>query len=889
MGLFLRRLAFWFRHRHIDADLAEELETHRAMKQASLEAAGVPAADATYGSRRALGNVTLAREDARSVWIWPWLDSVRRDGAYAVRGLRRNPVFSAAVILVTALGIGAATSVYGLVDALILKPLPVRNPDRLVYFSSPSFSYPIFLQARKRGTDIFSSFFAWNLESVNVDWTGQLEPAEVLMASGDFYSTLGIDAAVGRAFTAEDDRPGGGPNGLVAVISYSCWQRRFGGDNSVIGRTVRIDHQPFTIVGVMPRGFFGVAAGLAPDITIPLTTVQDTGSLAQTSRSWLHLMGRLRDGLSHQQANVALQRIWPAVLEATTSGDEPPDRRAMYLGRQTSLEPGWAGFSRVRRQFGEPLRILFALVVLLFVVASASAANLLLARGISRRREIAVRLAIGASRGRVMRQLFTESLVSALIAGAMGVLFAAWAGNGLVSMIASRESPIVLDVSPNWRVVLFAFLLTLTTVVLCSALPARRAASLVPGSLLKESGPAPRTLLRHWSLGRVLVVSQVAVTMVLLVGAALFVRSLNSVLSQDTGFDRNKVLVVATDAEAAGYTGERLNGYYTQLRERLTGIGGVASTSLSMMPPISNEDGNWTQSIAVDGGPMEQESSRYVHFNAVSPGYFRTLGMGVMRGRDFADADTAESARVVIVSESLVRRFFPNDDPLGRVISIGRSERRRNLQIVGVVRDAKYQTLQEPPRRIAYLPVAQHGDEQNLFVEVRPIGETSSIAERARTEVRALDARVPVRIETVTDRIRESLVKEHVMAVLASSLGVTALALACAALYGLLAYAVSQRAKEIGLRLALGASRAGVLWIVLRDCLVVVALGIAIGAGASLALGRYVRTLLFEVSATDTVSLAAAVIVMFAVAALAGLLPARRAAAVDPATALRGD
>jgi predicted permease len=889
MRALLRRLAYWFRPDDIDADLAEELEFHRAMAQERLEQHGVPAMEAVHASRRALGNVTLAREEARAVWIWPWLDSVRKDVAYAVRAQRRNPTFSAAVILVTALGVGATTSVFALLDGLVLKPLPVRAPHRLVYFGSPSFSYPIFSEVRQRSGDIFSSLFAWNLESVNIDWNGQLEPAEVLMASGDFYSTLGVQATVGRTFTAEDDRPGGGPNGLVAVISDACWQFRFGGDSAVIGRTVRIDHRPFTIVGVAPRGFFGVAAGLAPDITIPLTTVQDAGSLAQTSRSWLHLMGRLRDGLSHQQANVALQGIWAAVLEATTSLDEPPDRRAMYLGRQTSLEPGWAGFSRVRRQFAEPLRILFALVVLLFVVACASAANLLLARGISRRREIAVRLAIGASRARIVRQLFTESLVSAVMAGALGVLFAAWAGNGLVAMIASRESPIVLDVSPNWRVVLFAFLLTLTTVVLCSVLPARRATRLLPGSLLKESGPAPRTLLRHWSIGRILVVSQVAVTMVLLVGAALFVRSLTSVLSQDAGFDRHKVLVVATDAEAAGYEGERLNAYYTQLRDRLAGMAGVESASLSMMPPISNEDGNWTQSIAVDGGPMEQESSRYVHFNAVSPGYFRTLGMGVVRGRDFARADTSESARVVIVNESLVGRFFPDANPIGRVISIGRSERRRNLQIVGVVRDAKYQTLQEPPRRIAYLPIAQHGEDQNLFVEVRPIRNTSSIAGRVRTEVGALDGRVPVRIESVTDRIRESLVKERVMAVLASSLGVTALALACAALYGLLAYAVSQQAKEIGLRLALGATRAGVRWMVLRDCLVVAALGVAVGAGAALALGRYVRTLLFQVSATDAVSIAAAGLVMFVVAALSGLLPARQAAAVDPAAALRGD
>ena len=889
MTTLLRRLAYWLRRHELDADLDEELESHRAMKQERLEQSGMAADDASFASRRALGNVTLAREEARSVWIWPWLDGVRQDAAYALGSLRRNPGFSAALILVSALGIGATTSVFGLVDGLVLKPLPVRDPERLVYLGSPSFSYPVFTDVRRRGADIFASVFAWNLESVNVDWNGQLEPAEVLTASGDFYSTLGIQAVVGRTFTAEDDRPGGGPGGLVAVISYACWERRFGSDRSVIGRIVRIDRQPFTIVGVAPRGFFGVAAGLGPDITIPLTSTQDERALASTTSSWLHVMGRLRDGLSHQQANVALQQIWPAVLEVTTNPGMPADRRTKYLGRQTTLEPGSAGFSRVRRQFAEPLLILFALVGLLFAVACASAANLLLARGVARQREIAIRLAIGASRGRLVRQLFTESLVSAALAGALGLVVASWAGGGLVAMMTSRESPIVLDVSPNPRVMLFVFVLTLVTVVVCSVLPAFRATSLAPGSTLKETGTAAHAALRRWSPGRVLVVSQVAVTMVLLVGAALFVRSLNTVLSQDTGFDRDRVLVVATDAEAAGYGDERLTAYYARLRERLAAVLGVESSSLSMMPPISNEDGNWTQSIAVDGGPIEEESSRFVYFNAISPGYFSTLGMRVLRGRDFGVSDTSTATRVVIVNESLARRFFPNEDPIGRVISIGRSERRRNLEIVGLVRDAKYQTLQEPARRIAYLPISQENLERNLFAEVRPVSRLSSIVERVRSEARALDAGVPIRIETVADRIHESLVKERVMAVLASGLGVTALALACAGLYGLLAYAVSRQAKEIGLRLALGATRATVLWNVLRDCLFVALIGIAIGASASLALGRYVRTLLYQVSATDLISLAAAGALMLTVALLAGLLPARRAAAVDPAAALRGD
>jgi putative ABC transport system permease protein len=887
MPTLLRRLAYLFRLRQIETDLAEEMETHRAMQQSRLEASGVPARDAVHASRRALGNTTLALEDARSIWIWPWLGSVRQDVAYALRALRRNPGFSAAVILVTSFGIGATTSVFALVDGLVLKPLPVHNPDRLVYVAKPSFSYPVYSEVRQRGTDIFSAFFAWNIESANIDWTGELEPTEILMASGDFYATLGIQPAIGRTFSAEDDRPGGGPNGMVAVLSYASWQGRFGSDPSVIGRTVRIERQPFTIVGVAPRGFFGVVAGLAPEITIPLTTIQDARALTSTTSSWLHLMGRLQDGLDREQANVAFQRIWPAVLEVTTSPGMPADRRARYLGTQATLESGATGFSRVRTQFAEALWMLFALVGLLFVVACASAANLLLARGVARQREIAVRLAIGASRPRLIRQLFTESLVSAALAAGFAVLFAAWAGGWLIAMMAWREQPIVMDVSPNWRVLLFAFGLTVLTVILCSVLPALRVTHVGAGTTLKETGQTAGAVLRRWSLGKVLVVSQVAVTMVLLVGAGLFVRSLTTVLAQDAGFDREKVVVVATDAEVGGYEGERLSAYYAQLRERLAAIPGVESVSLSMKPPISNEEGSRTESITVDNEPMEADASRSAYFNEVSAEYFDTLGMRLLQGRGFSTADTPASTPVVVVNESLARRFFRNENPIGRHISVGRNERRRSLEIVGLVQDTKYQTLQEPDRLIAFLPLGQVGIDENVFVEVRPIGRPSAIVEQVRREVRALDGTMPIRIETVTDRIRESLVKERVMAFLASGLGFTALVLACAGLYGLLAYAVSRQSKEIGLRLALGATRATVLWAVLRDCLIVAALGIAVGGGASLALGRYVRTLLFQVSAADPVSLVGAGTLMLVVATLAGFVPARRAAAVDPAGALR--
>jgi putative ABC transport system permease protein len=819
----------------------------------------------------------------------PLLDSVRQDVSYALRGVRRSPGFAAAVTIVTSLGIGATTSVFGLLDALVLKPLPVRNPDRLVYLDRPSFSYPIFSGVRSSGGEIFSSLAAWNLESVHVDWNGELEPAEILTASGDFYSTLGVQAAVGRLLAEDDDRIGGGPDGLVAVISHACWVRRFAADPSVPGRTIRIDRQPFTIVGVTPRGFFGVAPGLAPEITIPLTTLHDPEELASPSSAWLHLLGRLRDGLTLRQADSAFQQVWPRVLESAMKDIMPADRRARYLARRSALMSAEAGYSRVRNQFADPLWLLLGLTALLFTVACASAGNLLLARGVARQRELAVRQAIGASRGRLIRQLLTESVVWISLGTLGGVLIASWTGGVLVAMMTTHEEPLVLEVASSGRMTLFAAGLTLLTVTICAVVPALLATRSRPGSALRDTGQAPRSLLRLWSPGKVLVAAQVALTMVLLVGAGLFVRSLASVLSRDAGFDRENVLVIGTDAQVAGYEEARLSAFYTQLRERLGAVPGVVSTSLSTYPPISDEDGQWTQSIAIDGAPLEPESSRLVYFNAISPGYFATVGMHLRAGRDFTEADTATAGKVVIVNESLARRFFPNQNPVGRRISIGRDERRQDLEIVGIAGDAKYQRLQESPRSIAYLPVAQQATGDNLFVELRSAGRAASVAAGVRQAIRALDPAVPVRIETVADRIRLSLVKERVLALLASTLGLAALVLACTALYGLLAYAVSRQAKEIGLRLALGANRPVVIWMVLRDCLFIAGIGTAAGAAGALLLARYTRTLLHGISPTDAVSLLGAGLVMLAVAVFAGWLPARRAAAVDPVVALKSE
>jgi putative ABC transport system permease protein len=783
--------------------------------------------------------------------------------------------------------------VFSLLDALVLKSLPVREPDRIVIFAKPGFSYPLFTEVRARSSHIFSGFFAWHVEGMNVEWTSELERAEVLMASGDFYATLGVAVVAGRTFGPEDDQIGGGPNGRVAVISHRCWRRRFGSDASIVGRTVRIDRERFTIIGVTAAGFFGVAPGHDPDVTVPLTSVLNAETFRTPSGAWLQFMGRVRAGLTIPQANVALQSIWPAALEVTTSPGEPADRRAMYLGRTTALEFGRTGFSPVRNQFQEPLWLLLALVVLLLAVASASAANLLLARGVARRREIGVRLAIGASRSRVVRQMLTEALVWTFLCAAVGLFLAGWGGTVLVSLMSTSEEPIALDVSTNWRVLTFTLALALVTTALSAVLPGLRATRLDPGTAIKDGGQAGGSLLRRWSLGKTLVAAQVALTVLLLVGAALFVRSLQRVLAQDAGFERRNLLVLSTDPITAGYADARLTTFYAGLLERLGSLPGVESASLSWYPPISDDRGHWTQTIAVDGAPVQLEmADRSVYFNAVSPEYFRTLGVRLLRGRTLTPADTDGAQKVAIVNESLARRYFGTGDPVGRRISIGRHESRQDLEIVGIVSDMKYQRLQEITHSIAFLPCAQLSEMKagvNLVAEIRASGRIAAVAETVKRDVRALDASVPLRIETVTDRIDASLVRERVIADLAIVLGLSALTLACAGLFGLLSYTVSRHTREIGLRLALGANRGAVLWAVLRDSLVLAGVGVVIGLAAALALGRFARTLLFQVSVVDPASLAAAAIIMFAVAACAAFLPAQRASRVDPVTALRAE
>jgi len=865
----IRRARYWLHSHRNAAELAEEMAFHRSQ-------AG-PAA---------FGNATLAREDARLVWTWRWIDDAWQDVRYTIRSMRRQPGFAAAAIVIVALGSGGATCVFGLLDALMMKSLPVDRPDRLVWFRDPAFSYPILAQVRDRLT-VFDGVFGWNVDRAYVDWTGshgELVPADILEASSDFFTTLRVTAIAGRTFDRQDRE-----DAAIAVISHAAWTRHYAADPLAIGRSVRVGDLSYTIVGVTPPGFFGVAPGLAPELYVPVASGRSADRIASTTSSWLHLMARLKDGVPIVQADAAVQATWPSVMESTTHDGMPADRRARYLARKTALEPGRAGFSRVRNLYGEPLSLLMGLATLLLAVACASVANLLLARGTARRREIAVRLAIGANRARVFRQLVTEALVLTGCGAVIGLVVASWIGGALVAFMTTSSEQLALDTSIGWRTAGFTAAVAMALSALAALMPARLATGgdLMGG--LKLAGQPGGGLLRRWSAGKALVVVQVALAVVLLAGAALFGRSLARLLGQDTGLDVDRLLVVLPDAEAAGHRGSGLLDFYVEAADRMRAMPGVESAALSWMPPISLDNGNWSQSIIIDGDSLPPAESRYVYFNAVSADYFRTVGTSLRRGRGMTDRDVASSPRVVVVNESLARRFFPNADPIGHRISIGKGTSRQDLEIVGIVQDAKYRVMQEETRRIAYLPLLQTREVLagvNLALSIRSAAPRG-IAPEVREALRALDARVPLRIETAGDRVRESTLNERMIAGLAAALGLTALALACAGLYGLLAYAVSRHGREIGLRIALGARPASVLWLVQRESLVLATIGAAAGLGVALALGRFVRGLLFQVTPADPLALAAASASLLLVASAAAWLPARRAARLDPVVALK--
>ena len=810
--------------------------------------------------------------------------------------LLKNPGFTAVAVSTLALGIGANTAIFSVIDAAMLRKLPVRNPQELIQLATvgrygvSSFSCPAYKRFRDQN-HVCSEMAAigW-LNKLDASINGQPETVEGRIASGNFFSLLGVGAAIGRTFTIEDDSA---PLKIpVAVISYAYWKRRFGLDPSVVGKSITLNRTPFTIVGVAAAGFSGPEVGYSPDLYVPMMmepAFHDEQSwLDQLDYHWLRIMGRLKPGVSREQARANLEGIHSRILADNPMKGWSPAERKDYLAARLDVASAASGIVfGLPKEFSQTLSILMGMVALVLLIACANVANLLLGRATVRQKEIAVRLAIGAGRFRLIRQFLTESVMLAIAAGALGLLCAYWAGDAIVALMSIGRSPLLLDLRPDPRVLGFTGSVSLLATILFGLAPAFRGTQVDLTPALKERAVSLGSTRSRLALGKGLVVSQVALSLLLLFGAGLFVRTLENLENLDPGFDRKAVLVFDIDPIKSGYKGPAVSTFYKQALERINAIPGVRSASLSLMEPITG-GGGWDNSVWVEGYTPLPDENMTVYLNRAGPKYFETLGTPLLLGRDFSPRDTEATAKVAIINQTMARYFFGNSNPVGRKFGwFGEDKNKSQFEIVGVVKDSKYETLRERVPRTAYLDCFQVTPGPMTFA-VRTSVKPTAVISQIRNEIRAIDSSIRFGgFRTLEEHVDESLGHERLMATLSSFFAGLAVLLACVGLYGVMAYAVTRRTNEIGIRMALGADRAQVLRMVLRESALLVAAGVAVGLPVALAAARLISGQLYGLKPADPSTIAGAIFLIAAVGALAGYIPARRATKVDPMVALR--
>jgi predicted permease len=868
-----------------EPDLAREVSSHLRLLEDDFQRRGLSAEDARLAARRAFGGIDQLKEHHRDARSFRWLNDASRDLRYACRTLRRTPAFSAVAALTLALGIGANTAIFTLADAVLLRTLPVKEADRLVVLDvitqrgeQNNVSYPLFDYLRGDRTTFSGMFAALDganqVDMIGPDAADGAEPVSLQLVSADYFSVLGTGLVLGRAFAADDDRPGS-PR-AVAVLSFDFWTRGFAANPAIIGRDVFLKSQSFTIVGVTSRGFFGESVGRAPDIWVPLTWQPqfDRGMslLDRPNVGWLRVMGRLAPGMTRDQAAAAL-RVSLARVKADP-GDLARFARGIASIRVTD---GSRGLEQFRERFALPLRILTGVVGVVLLIACANVSCLLLARATARRREVAIRLAIGAGRRRLVRQFLTESALLASLGGALGLLFAWWGSRVLLVLASSDAAPIPIRVVPNARTLIFTITVSLATVLLCGLAPALSATRLDPGTSLRQV-----TTGRRRTLSSLLVVVQVALSLLLLMCAGLMVQTLRNLRSLDLGFAADSVIQVRILPESSGYSSQQIPELSRRLAERLSGTPGVASVTTAQ----SGFSGGMSRTccIAVEGHLLSPGDERQIRTMGVAPGYFRSVGLSLLAGRDFGRKDVSDQAsRVVIVNQAFARRFFGRDSPIGKRLGWGDPPQvAYNIEIVGVARNAVYSDLREEPQPLLYFPTSSP-----RFLLIHAAADPSDLVATLRREITAFDSHLEFGIRPVSEERERMLVREKLLAKLSSFFGALAAILAGLGVYGLMTYAVAGRTRDIGIRMAIGAGRPAVLRAEMRSGLGLVVLGLAIGLPASLAAGRLIEHQLFRVSAADPSVLVFAAALLTLIAAMATFVPACRASRVDPITALR--
>jgi predicted permease len=890
------------RRRTMERELAEELQFHVERQAAKLVSAGVPHDEAFRRARLAMGGVEQVKEECREARGVAAVESTAQDVVHGLRQIRRAPTLALVVVSSLALGIGANTAIFSLINAVLLRMLPIDDPAGLQLVlpltasgNSRGFEHPEFRRLRAENP-VFVDVAAYASARLNVSIDGSTEPtAEGQLVSGSYFPLLGIDAVAGRTIgTTDDVSPNGHP---VAVISHGYWRRRFALEPSAIGRTIHLSGTPFTIIGVAPREFFGLEVGRAPDIWVPLMMQPTVMPAAENwlgehmSRTyWLTLVGRLKVDYTPQQARAVLAGL--DVLDPQFTKPSSRGERPQRIAERLGISPAATGISSLRHQFSQPLFILMAVVAVVLLIACANVATLLLARAAARLPEFSMRLALGASRWRLVRQLLVENVILAAIGGVLGLLLARWATGVLVTLMSSGRNPIVLDLEPDSKVLAFTAAVSILTGMLCGLVPALRASRVDVVSGIK--GQARGSIGgNHWlGPGKILVVSQVVLCLVLLFGAGLFVRSLQSLDGQDAGFDRDTVLVVRVEPRGSDQrnlpgTSDRLDRTYRDLLQRIQSIPGVRAASLAHYGPTSRVI--YSGTVRLPNGTFQPVPQMMVY-----PGYFATMGIPLSAGRDLADRDLDLNAPLVgVVNEAFVRHVMHGESPIGKRIVIERGDSVR--EIVGVVKDMRYASLKEETPPLIYQPFLQtRTGRGQMTLHVRVDARAAGVVSRVRDEVQRIDKDMPLfAIQTLADQMHALLSRERIVAGLSTLFGLVALLLASVGLYGLLSFSVVHRKGEIGLRMALGAARATVVRMILREALLLVGTGLIVGVPCALLAGRLashqVSGLIHGLTATDPVTMIGAVLVLTTVAAIAGCVPAARAARVDPMVALRND
>jgi putative ABC transport system permease protein len=895
----LFRLRSLFRRDAVESEADTELRFHFDQQVEKNFKSGLTREEAIRRARLDFGGHEQLKEEVRDARGVKLIETLFQDIRYGLRILGRTPVISGIAVLSLALGIGANTAIFSLIDTVMLRMLPVEKPEELMQVRireprspsgefDPIFTNPLWEELRNR-QDFFSGIFSWSLRQFDLAQGGAVHDVNGLFASGSYFSTLGVRPAAGRLITEADDKRGC-PG--VTVLSYGFWQDHFGGAQNAVGSTLSLDNHIFNVIGVSAPGFFGLEVGNKFDVAIPVCAAAifdgPKSRLDRRSWWWLTVAGRSKPGVSPDQLKARLGVVSPQVFAAALPQDWDPQHQQDFLKRSFQTIPAATGTSYLRRQFTQPLHVLMGVVGLVLLIACANIASLMLARASARHKEIAVRKALGASRARLIRQLLTECVLLSTAGALLGVLFARWGTSLLVGFISTGNNSVFLDLSFDWRILCFTAAVAVFTGFLFGVLPAFRSTRVCLTSAMKGSQAVDAQSRAKFRPGKWIVASQVALSLVLLVASGLFLRSLVKLVTMDVGFDRNNVLIVHANLHNARVPPEQQPAMFDEVENRLRALAGVVSAGRSVMTPVSNYV--WNNNLDVDTPNAPTGDAALAYFNFISPGYLGTVRTPLLAGRNFKDGDSKTAPLVAIVNETLARRFFPNGDALGKYFRVQPEPGKPAppIQIVGLAKDAKYESLREEAHPTAYFPVAQITEltEEQVF-ELRTATRPSVLVPAVQEAVAGVSRAIPLDFATLAQQVDDSLVQERLLATLSTFFGGLALLLAMIGLYGALSYLVSQRQGEFGIRMALGAPQRSILRLVMRDVAIVLVGGTTVGICLSFAILSELQKMLFELSPHDTFTFIAAVGALCSVAIVAGYLPARRAMRVDPMVALR--